>query len=103
MPATLNVNARVESPDDRYWAEFLYTLVRKQDRLATSDRLDDQRIPPGGSPGYKTFGLRAGGPVWDKTKLSLAWENIFDEDYRVLGSGVNEPGHNFIATLDARF
>jgi hemoglobin/transferrin/lactoferrin receptor protein len=103
MPPTLNVNARVESPDDRYWAEFLYTLVRKQDRLATSDRLDDQRIPPGGSPGYKTFGLRAGGPIWDETKLSLAWENIFDEDYRVLGSGVNEPGRNFIATLDARF
>jgi hemoglobin/transferrin/lactoferrin receptor protein len=103
MPATLNVNTRVESPDNRYWAEFLYTLVRKQDRLATSDRLDDQRIPLGGSPGYKTFGLRAGGPIWDKTKLSLAWENIFDEDYRVLGSGVNEPGRNFIATFDARF
>jgi hemoglobin/transferrin/lactoferrin receptor protein len=103
MPATLNLNARAESPDDNYWVELLYTFVRKQDRLAASDRLDDQRIPPGGSPGYKTFGLRAGGPIWDDMNLSLAWENLLDEDHRVLGSGVNEPGRNFIATLDARF
>lgn len=102
MPATLNLNARYESPNDHYWAEVLYTLVRRQDRINSGDKLDNERIPPGGSPGYKTYGLRAGGSLHEKARLSLAWENLLDEDYRVLGSGVNEPGRNFIATLDVR-
>lgn len=102
MPATLNLNARFESSDDRYWAEVLYSLVRRQDRINSGDKLDNERIPPGGSPGYKTYSLRAGGSLHEMAKLSLAWENILDEDYRVLGSGINEPGRNFVATLDVR-
>lgn len=103
MPATLNLNARYEGANDGYWAEVIYTLVRKQDRINSGDQLDSERIPPGGSPGYKTYGLRAGGVLFADTRLGLAWENILDEDYRVIGSGVNEPGRNFIVTLDARF
>jgi hemoglobin/transferrin/lactoferrin receptor protein len=103
MPATLNLNARIESQSEGFWAEVLYTLVRRQDRLSASDRLDSQRIPPGGSPGYKTYSLRAGGAILNRAKLSLALENILNEDYRVLGSGVNEPGRNFVVTIDARF
>jgi outer membrane receptor protein involved in Fe transport len=34
------------------------------------------------------------------TRITLALDNILNEDYRVLGSGVNEPGRSFIATLD---
>lgn len=103
MPATLNLNARYEGANDPYWAEVIYTLVRKQDRINSGDRLDNERIPPGGSPGYKTYGLRAGGILFADTRIGLAWENILDEDYRVIGSGINEPGRNFVVTLDARF
>ena len=48
MPATLNLNTRYEWSERSNWVEGLYTLVRRQDRLSASDRLDDQRIPPGG-------------------------------------------------------
>jgi hemoglobin/transferrin/lactoferrin receptor protein len=100
MPATLNLNARYEWSDRTNWVEGLYTLVRRQDRLSASDRLDDQRIPPGGSAGYKTYSLRAGTIMAKDTRITLALDNILNEDYRVLGSGVNEPGRSFIATLD---
>jgi hemoglobin/transferrin/lactoferrin receptor protein len=103
MPATLNLTARGENEGCACWAEALYTLVRRQDRLSTADRLDDQRIPPGGSPGYKIYGLRAGGKIMPGAKLSVALENILNTDFRILGSGVNEPGRNFVATLDVKF
>jgi outer membrane receptor protein involved in Fe transport len=32
-----------------------------------------------------------------------AVENLTDEDYRIHGSGVNEPGRNFVLAMDARF
>jgi outer membrane receptor protein involved in Fe transport len=31
--------------------------------------------------------------------VSLALDNLTDEEYRVHGSGVNEPGRNLIASL----
>jgi hemoglobin/transferrin/lactoferrin receptor protein len=30
-------------------------------------------------------------------------ENVLDEDYRIHGSGVNEPGRNFILTAGGAF
>jgi hemoglobin/transferrin/lactoferrin receptor protein len=32
-----------------------------------------------------------------------AVENLTDEDYRIHGSGLNEPGRNFIIGADLRF
>ncbi len=37
------------------------------------------------------------------SRSSLALENLLDENYRVHGSGQNEPGRNFILSLDYRF
>jgi len=74
-----------------------------QDKLSASDRSDTQRIPPGGTPGYTVFNLRLGCHVSERLTVALALENCFDEDYRIHGSGVNEPGRNLVATLDFRF
>ena len=36
-------------------------------------------------------------------RLAVAIENIADQDYRVHGSGINEPGFNFTFGAELRF
>jgi hemoglobin/transferrin/lactoferrin receptor protein len=40
--------------------------------------------------------VRAGVQVTESLELNAALENITDEDYRIHGSGVNQPGINAI-------
>lgn len=103
MPTTVNMGVRWEHPSHKYWAEFASTFAGRQDRLSSSDTRDTQRIPPGGTPGYEIFHLRAGWQPVRQFTLSMALENLTDEDYRIHGSGLNEPGRNFIVAADLRF
>lgn len=64
---------------------------------------DTQRIPPGGTPGYATLNLRTGYDWKGKVKVVAAVENLLDEDYRIHGSGYNQPGRNFKLSLEYRF
>jgi hemoglobin/transferrin/lactoferrin receptor protein len=41
--------------------------------------------------------------VTETIDVALAVENLFDEDYRIHGSGVNEPGRNLLLTANAAF
>ena len=82
----------------KYWVEGVCDAVDKADRLSADDVRDTQRIPPGGTPGYAVFGLRVGSQVTSSLALSLAVENLFNEDYRIHDSGCNEPGRNFVLT-----
>ena len=72
------------------------TAAGKQDKLSARDQRDTQRIPPGGTPGYLVASIRAGLHVSENLELTAALENITDEDYRIHGSGVNQPGINAI-------
>lgn len=56
---------------------------------------DTQRIPPGGTPGYTVLSARAGWKVCESLDIWSAVENIGNRDYRIHGSGLNEPGANF--------
>ena len=103
MPTTLNTGLRWQHPRGRVWAEFAATFAENQNRLATNDTLDTQRIPVGGTPGYAVYHLRAGWNPCPHTSLTVAVENLTNEDYRIHGSGVNEPGRNFIVTAEIRF
>jgi hemoglobin/transferrin/lactoferrin receptor protein len=102
MPLTGHVGVRWEKRG-KCWIESVVTLTDKADKLSTSDRRDTERIPPGGTPGYTVCDLRGGWHVSDNTTLSLAVENVTDEDYRIHGSGVNEPGRNLVLAADMRF
>jgi len=73
-----------------YSAEFLF--ASKQDRLAQGD-LSDNRIPPGGTPGWQVCNLYAGYVV-SSLKLNIGLQNIFNEDYRTHGSGINNVGQS---------
>ena len=102
MPPTGRFGLRW-APNGRYWIESSCTAAVRADRLSTRDRADDSRIPPGGTPGYTVFDIRAGWRWGGGLKLSLGVENIADEDYRIHGSGVNEPGRNIVLATELTF
>ncbi|MDP6490173.1 MAG: TonB-dependent receptor [Kiritimatiellia bacterium] len=87
----------------RTWVEGACTVAGAGDKLSTRDRSDTSRIPPGGTPGYTVYDVRAGWTPCDHMTLSLAVENITDEDYRVHGSGLNEPGQNLVLAMQTSF
>jgi hemoglobin/transferrin/lactoferrin receptor protein len=94
---------RWNDPRRDTWFELFTSMAYHQHRLTAADRADPQRIPPGGLPGYAVFGARGSTEVAEGLRASLAIENIADRDYRIMGSGLNEPGTNVIMTLEARF
>ncbi len=102
MPMTVQGSIRWQ-PNWHYWIEGLVIHAAKQDHLSTRDENDTDRIPPGGTPSYTVLTLRGGWKVNEKTTLSATLANLADVDYRIHGSGVNEPGINFILGLDVRF
>ena len=102
-PATAHLAVRWREESKGPWIEGLVSAIRQQHRLSPSDETDTQRIPPGGSPGYSVVTVRGCIPICEKATLTLAVENLADRDYRFHGSGTNEPGTNFIASLDVRF
>lgn len=103
MPVTANFGLRWNSITQNYWLEGLITLAAGQYRLSSSDQRDRQRIPPGGTPGYTVYNIRGGWTVNKHVDLTLALENLTDKDYRIHGSGLNEPGRNFILGVGVKF
>jgi outer membrane receptor protein involved in Fe transport len=75
------------------WAEASVRAATKQDRLAPGD-VADHRIPPGGTPGWVVANISAGVPVARRLELSGGVANVFNEAYRVHGSGVDGPGRH---------
>lgn len=103
MPFTSLVGLRYEPPQGRFWAQGEWVHAEKADRLSLQNETDTQRIPPGGTPGYDLFHLRAGYRLSCDVDLLFALENLTDANYRIHGSGVNEPGRSAVLGLDLRF
>ncbi|HLF95827.1 MAG TPA: TonB-dependent receptor [Methylococcaceae bacterium] len=103
MPTMGNFGLRWDQPGNKLWTEAVVTIAEEQDRLSSADKADNQRIPPGGTPGYTALTLRGGWNPHPDLKLSVALENVTDEDYRIHGSGLNEPGRNFVLAADWKF
>jgi hemoglobin/transferrin/lactoferrin receptor protein len=99
MPPTGMIGIRWDHAG-RFWVQATTTLAEDADKASTRDKADTSRIPPGGTPGFVVYDLRAGWNVGEDLQLSAALENLTDEDYRIHGSGVNEPGRNLVLTLD---
>jgi hemoglobin/transferrin/lactoferrin receptor protein len=55
------------------------------------------------TPGYVVFGVRGGMRIGSRLDLTVIGENLTDRNYRIHGSGVDEPGVNVMARLRARF
>ena len=103
MPFTAQLGTRWECPDGRLWTELLGVYADDADKLSTRDTSDTSRIPPGGTPSYFVAHARGGWRINENTDLSLALENLTDEDFRVHGSGQNMPGINLFVGLSVSF
>jgi len=99
-PLNGSVALRWHHPSVPLWIEGRLLAADTADRLSASDRRDTQRIPSGGTPGYLVATLNAGWKPNDHLELTLGLQNLADVDYRLHGSGQNEPG--FGAILAAR-
>lgn len=103
MPPNAQASLRWQTEDSRYWMEAVCDMADKADKLSADDQRDTQRIPPGGTPGYAVYTARAGSNLSKNLTMSVAVENILDQDYRIHGSGVNEPGRNVVMTARMAF
>jgi len=90
------------------WALLQMRWHADYDKVASDDggdvRLTVPGNPDGSMPGYEVFDVMVG---WDsedgKISLSLFVENLADETYREIGSGVDGVGRNFGLTAGLRF
>ncbi|MBN1917396.1 MAG: TonB-dependent receptor [Verrucomicrobia bacterium] len=103
MPTTGILGLHWDHPAKGCWAEALVTIADRQDDLSSDDRRDTQRIPPDGTPGYTVLTVRGGWEVARHFTVTAAVENVTDEEYRIHGSGQNEPGRSFVLALDYTF
>lgn len=103
MPAMAQLGLRWDDARADLWAETLVTFADDADRLSSRDVADTQRIPPGGTPSWFTWDVRAGKRFAGGLDLTLAIENLLDEDYRVHGSGQNRPGTNAVLAATLSF
>ena len=103
MPLTGHLGLRYKPKVGRWWIEAVGTFVGKQDKLSVKDRLDWTRIPPDGTPGYSLLTVRGGAEMRHNLFLSGGVENITNQDYRIHGSGTNQPGVNAYVSIDWKF
>jgi hemoglobin/transferrin/lactoferrin receptor protein len=83
------------------WINLEWQTAGKQDRLAAGDN-DDNRIPFGGTPGWNIFNVNTSYEMrFIKVNLSLL--NLFNQDYRFHGSGVNGYGRSVFLSLTVNF
>jgi hemoglobin/transferrin/lactoferrin receptor protein len=102
-PVTAFYHLQYTGADERWWVQFGGETADRADRLNSSDLLDNQRIPLGGTPGYTVLHLRGGWVINDHCTVQIGLENLLDENYRVHGSGSNEPGFGLMAGLKLSF
>jgi hemoglobin/transferrin/lactoferrin receptor protein len=102
MPPSAEAGMRWDRADGRCWVEGVCLAADKADQLSADDERDTQRIPPGGTPGYAVLSLRGGARLFESLTLSAGLDNLLDQDYRIHGSGVNEPGRSVTLAAEWR-
>ena len=101
-PLNGTVELRYAHPETHVVIGAALRWALPQDRLAPSD-LSDPRIPVGGTPAYAVLDLRGGWRFERYLQLSFALENVWDQAYRVHGSGVNGAGRGVAVSLEAAY
>jgi hemoglobin/transferrin/lactoferrin receptor protein len=104
MPANYRLGLQYRPASElNWWAETEIIGAQDADRLSLRDEDDTQRIPPGGTQGYTVWNIRGGLDLLSDVSLNLVVENVMDDNYRIHGSGQNETGRNFIASVTYTF
>ncbi len=95
VPPTAVLKVR-RSFGEKGHVEMLVRAADRQDDLSPRDERDTSRIPPGGTPGYAVIHLGGAAHVTKDLSIYCRVENVTNKDYRIHGSGENEPGTNFV-------
>lgn len=93
-PAIYVAGSRWAIPRYNAFIEAFGEFAGSQTRLGRIDR-NDSRVPDGGEAAWQTANVRGGVNLQEWGELTLGLYNIFDQNYRVLGSGVDAPGIDF--------
>ena len=104
-PARAHLGVRFVPEESGVWVEAVVTAADEQSHLDLGAKGggDAQRQPVNGTPGYAILTLRGGVAVTENLTLTAAIENVTNKDYRIHGSGQNEPGTNAILGVDFGF
>lgn len=102
-PLRGSIALRYEPEDFPWWIEARLIATARANRLSEGDRSDDQRIPPDGTPSYFVANLSAGWQTSESLDFTVSLQNLTNEDYRIHGSGLNEPGFGAILTTRYRW
>jgi hemoglobin/transferrin/lactoferrin receptor protein len=55
------------------------------------------------NPGFALFNVRGGFRIGERSSVTVILENIFDKNYRTMGSGIDGPGRNAAVRYSFRF
>lgn len=84
-----------------YFVIFQNLAAGKQDRLSNGD-IDDHRIPTSGTPGWYVANIKTG-VRFNQFNINLALNNLFNEYYRIHGSGVDGLGRHIATSINYSF
>ena len=103
MPLTGQVGLRWDAANLPVFLETRVAMADRADKLSSADLNDTSRIPPGGTPGYAVWSVGGGWRVCENVMMHVTLDNLLDEDYRVHGSGQNQPGRQAIFSVTMSF
>ncbi len=100
-PLNGRVGLRYE-PNQLLTIEPYIVFADSQTRLSPRD-IRDVRIDPTGTSGWLTANVRASWQPDERWRVTASLENLFDEQYRHHGSGIDAIGRNFAISFEARW
>ena len=89
-------------PNEEWTFEPFIVFADSQTRLSPRD-VRDVRIDPNGTSGWLTANIRAGWQPDERWRFSASLENLFDEQYRHHGSGIDAVGRNLSVSFQANW
>lgn len=89
-------------PNEAFTIEAFIVFADSQTRLSPRD-VRDVRIDPNGTSGWLIANVRAFWQPDERWRVSASLENMFDEQYRHHGSGIDAVGRNFSVSLEVRW
>lgn len=104
IPANMILGGRwaTRGPRCGLFVETWTEMMAAYDRLNQSDRLDI-RIPVGGVPAWQTFNIRGGVDGARLGRLTCGLYNLFNQNYRIVGSGIDATGIDFRVGYEKNF
>lgn len=86
----------------RPWIEIDGRFRKAQRRLSPTD-LADFYIGNAGGAAYQVVDIRGGVSIGDRVMISVAIENLLDQQYRSMGSNRDQPGRQIVLGTQLRF